>query len=272
MDKSVLYTITSTDPSKYNTIRTNLQVPYGTYCRLSVTNLTTKATFIVLGKTDYIEINDICYYFTDEYNEMTPDAIGELFNDVLNSVQVTSTVDNVGRLTLKSKSAFTINDMSYNTKQITGFYNDMFPITAEASLDDNDATIYTAMSSSVGYPMLSPILYLVSNLGAKCYDNVDELYCDRKILMRVSNSFSSNYPIVNGNAEFSSVVPINSLSNIEFRLVDANMHDLKLLTPMYLSIQTDTIEDENDESKIDLTSQVAQTDASGQDDAGSGGA
>ena len=64
MDKSVLYTITSTDPSKYNTIRTNLQVPYGTYCRLSVTNLTTKATFIVLGKTDYIKLNDTCYYFT----------------------------------------------------------------------------------------------------------------------------------------------------------------------------------------------------------------
>ena len=252
MDKSVLYTITSTDPSKYNTIRTNLQVPYGTYCRLSVTNLTTKATFIVLGKTDYIKINDTCYYFTDEYNEMTPDAIGELFNDILNTVQVTCTVDNVGRLTLKGKSAFTINDMSYNTKQVTGFYNDIFPLIAEESLDDNDETIYTVRSSSVGYPMLSPILYLVSNLGAKCYDNVDEMYCDRKILMRVSNSFSSNYPIVNGNAEFSSIVPINSLSNIEFRLVDANMHDVKLLTPMYLSIQTDTIENENDEADINV--------------------
>ena len=252
MDKSVLYTITSTDPSKYNTIRTNLQVPYGAYCRLSVTNLTTKATFIVLGKTDYIKINDVCYYFTDEYNEMTPEAIGELFNDVLNSVQVTGTVDNVGRLTLKGKSAFTINDMSYNTKQVTGFYNDIFPLKAEESLDDNDETIYTVRSSSVGYPMLSPILYLVSNLGAKCYDNVDEMYCDRKILMRVSNSFSSNYPIVNGNAEFASIVPINSLSNIEFRLVDANMHDVKLLTPMYLSIQTDTIENENDEADINV--------------------
>ena len=76
--------------------------------------------------------------------------------------------------------------------------------------------------------------------------------------MRVSNSFSSNYPIVNGNAEFVSIVPINSLSNIEFRLVDANMHDIKLLTPMYLSIQTDAIEDENDESKISVPTQPLQ--------------
>lgn len=264
MDKTVSYTVTSTDPHQYNTIRTNLQVPTGSYCRLSVTNLTTKATFIVLGKNDYISINGTSYYFKNEYNELLCDAIVELLTDILNSISISATADNVGRLILQSSKSFVIDDMSYNTKQITGFYNDTFPITAEASLDDDDSTIYTAMSSSVGYPMLSPILYLVSNLGAKCYDNVDELYCDRKILMRVSNSFSSNYPIVNGNAEFTSVVPINSLSNIEFRLVDANMHDIKLLTPMYLSIQTDTIEDENDESKINLTTvqapQAAESD------------
>ena len=57
-----------------------------------------------------------------------------------------------------------------------------------------------------------------------------------------SNSFSSSYPIVNSNIEFSSVIPVNSLSNIEFRLVDANMHDVKLLTPMYISLQTDSID------------------------------
>ena len=68
--------------------------------------------------------------------------------------------------------------------------------------------------------------------------------------MCVSNLYSRNYPIVNGNAEFASIVPISSLSNIEFRLVDANMHDVKLLTHMYLSIQTDTIENEKDEANI----------------------
>ena len=48
---------------------------------------------------------------------------------------------NVRRLTLKGKSSFTINDMSYNTKQVTGFYNYIFPLKAEESLDDNDETI-----------------------------------------------------------------------------------------------------------------------------------
>ena len=258
MDKSVMYTVTSTNPQQYNTIRTNLQVPCGAFCRLSASNLTTKATFIVLGKSDYVSINGTRHYFKDEYNELLIDAVIELFTDLLKDVTVTASADNVGRLILKSDQNFVIDDMSYNTKQVTGFYNDAFPLNAEESLDDDDETIFTISSKSVGYSMLTPILYLVSNLGAKCYDNVDELYCDRKILMRVSNSFSSNYPIVNGNAEFVSIVPINSLSNIEFRLVDANMHDIKLLTPMYLSIQTDAIEDENDESKISVPTQPLQ--------------
>ena len=258
MDKSILYTITSTNPECYNLIRTNLQVPYGLYCRLSATNLTTKATFIVLNKQDYIVINETKYYFQNEFNELTIDALAEVLNELLTSLQITVTADNVGRLVLKSHQQFIINNMSYNTKQVTGMYHNSFPITPEESLDDEDETLYTITSMSVGYSMLTPILYLVSNLGAKCYDNVDELYCDRKILMRVSNSFSSNYPIVNGNAEFTSIVPVNSLSNIEFRLVDANMHDIKLLTPMYLSIQADSIEDESNEATINVEPYVQQ--------------
>ena len=46
--------------------------------------MATKASFIVLGKINHIKINDISYYYTDEYNEITSEAIGELFNDDVN--------------------------------------------------------------------------------------------------------------------------------------------------------------------------------------------
>ena len=58
MDANITYTITSTDSEHYDIIRTNLQVPRGGFCHLTVTNLTTKASFVVLDKTDYIVIND----------------------------------------------------------------------------------------------------------------------------------------------------------------------------------------------------------------------
>ena len=235
-DKSILYTITSTDPKHYNVIKSNLQLPFGDYCRLTVTNLTTKATFVVLNENDYITINNVRYYFQDEYSEMTIDAVVSVLNELLIDAKITASNDNVGRLVLSSTTPFIISDMTYNVKMITGFYNDSLPLSSNNNI---------IAASSAGFSLLTPILYLVSNLGAKCYDNIDELYCDRKVLMRVSNSFSSSYPIVNSNMEFSSVIPVNSLSNIEFRLVDANMHDVKLLTPMYISVQTDSLEEKN---------------------------
>ena len=70
--------------------------------------------------------------------------------------------------------------------------------------------------------------------------------------MRVSNSFTANYPIINGNAEFASVISSNALSDIEFKLVDANRKQIRLLTPMYLSIQVTAIESVDEDEKIDL--------------------
>ena len=250
-DSSILYTSTSTDPKRYNVIKTNLQPPYGDNCKLTVTNLTTKATFVVLNENDYITINNVRCCFQDKYSEMPIDAVVSVLNDLwtspavqsaLGDTKITAANDNIGRLILTSNTPFTISNMSYNVKMITGFYNDSLPRTSSVAQSAFSSTHNTITASSVGFSLLTPILYLVSNLGAKCYDNIDELYCDRKVLMRVSNSFSSSYPIVNSNTEFSSVIPVNSLSNIEFRLVDANMHDVKLLTPMYISVQTDSLE------------------------------
>ena len=70
--------------------------------------------------------------------------------------------------------------------------------------------------------------------------------------MRVSNSFSANYPIINGNAEFQSVVPTNSLSDIEFKLVDANRKPIRLLTPMYLSINVEAVEENDADAQINV--------------------
>lgn len=248
MEPTLNYTATSTNAEEYDVIRTNLQVPYSSICRLQVNNLTTKASFIVLAKDDYIVINGEKYTINDDYGEVSTETFAMIINELLDDViKIEATIDNVKRLILTSNEPFTINDMSYNSKMVSGFYNDPFPIKSTYN-----GTLNYAMAQSAGYSMLTPILYLVSNLGSKCYDNVDKNYCNHKILMRVSNSFSANYPIINGNAEFASIISSNALSDIEFKLVDANKHPIKLLTPMYLSIQTDVVESTDEDAKIDL--------------------
>ena len=143
--------------------------------------------------------------------------------------------------------------MSYNAKMVSGFYNDAFPLTLkeEVAPAPANSTMYYVEASSVGYSLLTPIFYLVSNLGSRCYDTIDKDYFSHKVLMRVSNGFMANYPIINGNAEFTSLVHVDSLSDIEFHLVDANMHPIKLLSPMYLSVHVETIEDPDAQSIYD---------------------
>ena len=53
--------------------------------------------------------------------------------------------------------------------------------------------------------------------------------------MRINNSFSANFPIISNNVEFTTYVISNSLSDIWFKLVDANFHSIKLLSPIYIS-------------------------------------
>lgn len=223
------YTVTSNDPTTYNIIRCNLQSPATQYCKLTVTNLTTKCAIIVLDDHDYITINGTKFMFEDEYTDISAQSFIELLIDIMEEFNVKPSLDNAGRIVFTSQgsSEFTINDASYNAKQIAGLYDMTFPI---KSVDKK------VTAGSVGNTLSTPVLYLVSNIGAQCYRNMNEKYNSQRIVMRINNSFSANFPIINSNSEFTSFVCSNDLSNVELRLVDANLKDIKLLSPMFISI------------------------------------
>ena len=81
---------------------------------------------------------------------------------------------------------------------------------------------------------MTPILYLVSNIGAvvDCYSGNNKV--KRRILMRINNNYIQDYPIECSNFEFSSIIPSTSLSDVTFQLVDANFQPIQLKAPMYL--------------------------------------
>ena len=61
--------------------------------------------------------------------------------------------------------------------------------------------------------------------------------------MRINNSFSTNFPIVSGNSDFQTIIKSNDLSNVMFWLVDANLKELTLLPPRYITIHVFPIPD-----------------------------
>ena len=97
---------------------------------------------------------------------------------------------------------------------------------------------YKLQTFSAGFNLLSPVLYLTSNIAIKSYRNTDDdcSLTGAKIVMRVNNSFQPSMPIINNNGNFETILLSNDLSILEFRLVDANLHDVYLLSPLYLSV------------------------------------
>lgn len=254
------YTVSSTDPNNYNKIFCNLTAPPTKYSIMTITCLTTNCNIIVLNKDDYIIINDIKYQFKDNYTNINLEAFIELLKDLtqnrvsaedfvrnvesanqlsLNGIDFY--IDNTSRLYFYSERPFVINDASYNVKLITGIYHQNLPLTSSFNPETDK---YYVQAISSGFNLLTPVLYLCSNIAIKSYRNADDSSLNgSKIVMRVNNSFSTSMPIINNNADFETVLLSNDLSMLEFRLVDANMHDIHLLSPLYLSVQVRSVAD-----------------------------
>ena len=125
---------------------------------------------------------------------------------------------------------------------ITGMYHMNLPMKSNF---DETINKHKIQALSVGFTLLSPVLYLTSNVSIKSYRNVDDdgSLTGAKIVMRVNNSFQPSMPIIHNNADFETILLSNDLSMLEFRLVDANLHDVHLLSPLYLSVQVRAVDD-----------------------------
>ena len=93
---------------------------------------------------------------------------------------------------------------------------------------------------SVGYTLSTPVLYLLTNLGVPAFrneiDNELKMQCGT-ISMILNNSFSSSFPIIAEQSAIVSTAPIGLATDFWIYLVDANMQEVKLLNPMYITIQ-----------------------------------
>lgn len=254
------YTIASTDENHYNRIRVNLPLPSWKYSNVMITSCVCNCNILVMKKGDYIDftIKDhevsegqspigVAYKLTITANITDIKSAQTLIATLpsisnLNNVPISFTVNTDERITIYSQYEFTINDMSYNMKLILGMYNKIeFPI---SSTLNNSTYIYNI--KSVGYFLSTPILYLLSNLGGVNYFNLsDEKHkIDAScISMRLLNSFTASMPIIGSNSEFSKITLSTDLTDFELILVDANLHEIDLLNPIYITINISNASD-----------------------------
>ena len=239
MDLVVKFTEKSTDPNNYSVIHSNLRTPFTQYSTLVIDSLTTNACFEVLNADDYIKFietyngndNEFTISFNESYSDLNPSTISTLLDDLLNDAgsSIRTFVDNTSRIVFVNNYPFKIIDCSYRLKDVIGIYDQTLPI--DAIISDGK---YNLQCLSVGNYLSTAILYLIGSIGEKCFINNENKTTNRKILMRINNSYSANFPIIANNADFSVYALSNDFGDITFELVDARFNPIKLLSPMFL--------------------------------------
>ena len=180
-------------------------------------------------------------YFED-YTNLSAETFAELLNSKLQeSHGVVTRVDNCHRLYMTAPSSFKIDDVTYNVKLLLGLYSykdediRAGKIRSEQITEDS----HKLQFNSVGYYLSTPILNLVSNIGdpqlRNSSDDIVNIQSCSTVL-RINNSFSSNIPIIASSSGMSSIIPSGYVSGAVFILVDANMHQVDLLNPMYITL------------------------------------
>ena len=235
------YTISSTDYEHNNRIYTNITAPQTEFCRMTITSLTTMANFVVLDKNDYIVINDIKYTINDDFSDVTTVSLVEYLNTIMHeNSNISIYYDQCSRIYfISEQQPIIIKECTYNLKLLLGLVNVSLP------LYSNDQNVI--LCPDVGLFMSTPVLYLACNLGSNSYKNTSkDNFTSMRILMRLTNSFFAKQPIVNVNGDYTTTVKCSDLSDIRFTLIDANYHEVKLLSPMYLTVQIEAVPDAED--------------------------
>lgn len=242
------YTVCSTNPDHYNRINCCLSAPITKYCSMTVTALTAKCSIVVLNENDYVMINGKQYCLGKDYIQLGDRGYAQIMNEYFeeNNIGIQFNLDEVLRLEITSSRKFVIERVTYNVSLLIGLYNTSFPIYSDSRNTDYGIQYYIK-ANSVGYCLSTPKLYLTSNVGIQSYRNDIIRHINMtgsKIVMRLNNSFNPGDPIITNNADFSTTILSNDLSNLEFTLVDGFLKEIKLLSPMYLSIHVSGIKDD----------------------------
>jgi len=215
-------------------------------CLISVSSVNFKNAIRTLKSDDYITINNIKYIINRNMSNLTPGRLIVVLSEVLNEsgITVSLTETNIVRF-YSNTDPFTINDMSYNLRLLTGIHK--LPITAEEGTHT-----YTIISNQFGDYNSTPIFFLLSDIcisgsGSGMFiKNISPdgfgTMASQNIFMKINNTHAPERDIAFSGGDvkyYSDTGVLGRESTIQ--LVDANLQPVDLLSPMRLSIYVEFV-------------------------------
>ena len=236
----------SVDENNYSRISVTIPPLSGCkYTAVRCDSFTANCNIRVLNHNDYIAMtigNTPFIIHFEDYTNLNVETFAELLNLKLqDEYHITCNVDNCNRLYFVAGLPFHFNDVTYTLKLLLGLYSIKDEDIKSEKIKSEQITENTHMLliNSVGMFLSTPILNLVSNIGDPTLrNNSDDIIniqsCNT--VLRINNSFSPNIPIVASGNGITSIIPSGYVSGAVFILVDANMHQVDLLNPMYITL------------------------------------
>jgi len=229
----IMFTEQSRNPDDYSSFHSNLRTPFTQYATLLIDSLTTVACFEVLNTEDFLTFTHMVedtlttetITFEESFSDLNAESFATLLNELTKTKGITCAVDYTNRIRFTSEEPFTLTYASYNVRLLLGIYDVSFPINSVGGV---------IQCPAVGHYLSTPILYLIGTIGGKVYVNDKNGYKNRRVLMRINNSFSANFPVIANNADFRCYCLSNDLSSIDFELRDAHFRKVKLLSPLFI--------------------------------------
>ena len=158
---------------------------------------------------------------------------------LLEPIGISLSCDDLDRYKFFSSSEFSIVGISYALQQALGFYyiKDIDESNPLVAVEKNNT--YIIQAKAFGYSNLTPIWYLLSNLGSpnlitSMYSPYEMYY--PSIAMKIMNQFSPDQFIQYSNSDFMSISQASALSNLRVKLVDINLKPVKLLSPLVVTV------------------------------------
>ena len=253
------YTFHSTDPDNYNEVRCPIiYTGVSKFVKWWASELTTLHNIIVLDTSDYI-------IFENEIGEQRTWHPSQRFTDINANFDISFNNDNkdddvqikrteLNTIKLTSFEYFRIIDMSYNCKQVFGFYYmDKVDVESQLVLEGDDKDKWVIESKSIGFKNLTPVWFLISNLGQPNQINTHNNKWTPlfpAVVMNIQNSFANESNICYSNSDYQAESPSSALSNLRVKLVDGNLEPIHLLNPLYVTIYVQEIpEDQKAETE-----------------------
>ena len=239
----------SVDENNYSRLSITIQPLGSRYTAVRCDGFTANCNIRVLTNRDYLMMtvgDKPLSVFFDDYTNLNAEMFAELLNSKFGDSKVECGVDECNRLYFVGENMFWFNNMTYNVKLLMGLYSvkDEDIRAEKLKAEQISEKKFRLQINSVGMYLSTPVLNLVSNIGDPSLrnnsdDSVNIQSCNT--VLRINNSFSPNVPIIAGGDGSSSIVPSGYVSGAVFILVDANMKQVDLLNPMYITLTLEPI-------------------------------